>query len=34
MYAVNSTGRALYDALGFADEHRFTSGPLQVRGRW
>jgi ribosomal protein S18 acetylase RimI-like enzyme len=34
MYAVNSTGRALYDALGYADEHRFTSGPLQVRGRW
>jgi ribosomal protein S18 acetylase RimI-like enzyme len=34
MYAVNSTGRALYDALGFADDHRFTSGPLQVRGRW
>lgn len=34
MYASNSTGRAMYDALGFADEHRFTSGPLQVRGRW
>ena len=34
MYAHNSAGRALYDALGFADEHRFTSGPLQVRGRW
>ncbi len=34
MYAVNSSGRALYDALGFADEHRFTSGPLLVRGRW
>jgi ribosomal protein S18 acetylase RimI-like enzyme len=34
MYAVNSTGRALYDALGYADEHRFTSGPLLVRGRW
>ena len=34
MYAINSTGRAVYDALGFADEHRFTSGPLQVRGRW
>jgi predicted GNAT family acetyltransferase len=34
MYAHNSTGRAVYDALGYADEHRFTSGPLLVRGRW
>ena len=34
MYADNSTGRAMYDALGYADEHRFTSGPLLVRGRW
>lgn len=34
MYAGNTAGRAVYDALGFADEHRFTSGPLQVRGRW
>ena len=34
MYAVNDAGRGVYDALGFADEHRFTSGPLQVRGRW
>jgi hypothetical protein len=34
MYAVNTAGRALYDALGFVDEHRFTSGPLLVRDRW
>ena len=34
MYADNAAGRAMYDALGFRDEHRFTSGPLQVRGRW
>ena len=34
MYADNVAGRALYDALGYRDEHRFTSGPLQVRGRW
>ena len=34
MYADNTAGRALYDALGYADEHRFTSGPLLVRGRW
>ena len=34
MYADNAAGRALYDALGMADEHRFTSGPLQVRSRW
>ena len=34
MYADNAVGRAVYDALGFADEHRFTSGPLLVRGRW
>lgn len=34
MYADNSAGRALYDALGFHDDHRFTSGPLTVRSRW
>jgi GNAT superfamily N-acetyltransferase len=34
MYADNATGRALYDALGFADDHPFTSGPLVVRDRW
>ena len=34
MYADNAYGRAMYDALGFADAHRFTSGPLLVRGRW
>ena len=34
MYADNTHGRATYDALGFADEHRFTSGKLQVRGHW
>ena len=34
MYADNTAGRALYDALGFRDEHRFTSGPLLQRGRW
>jgi len=34
MYADNTYGRAMYDALGFADAHRFTSGPLLVRGRW
>jgi ribosomal protein S18 acetylase RimI-like enzyme len=34
MYADNTVGRALYDALGFADDSRFTSGPLLVRGRW
>ena len=34
MYADNPQGRALYDALGFRDEHPFTSGPLVVRGRW
>jgi len=34
MYADNSAGRALYDRLGFVDSHRFTSGPLAVRGRW
>jgi ribosomal protein S18 acetylase RimI-like enzyme len=33
-YADNPEGRALYDALGFRDEHPFTSGPLVVRGRW
>lgn len=34
MYADNAVGRALYDALGYRDEHRMTSGPLLVRGRW
>ena len=34
MYADNAYGRAMYDRLGFADNHRFTSGPLLVRGRW
>lgn len=34
MYATNVRGRALYDSLGFRDEHRFTSGLLQVRSRW
>lgn len=34
LYADNAAGRALYDALGFADQHRFTSGPLVQRGRW
>lgn len=34
MYADNDAGRAVYDALGWRDEHRFTSGPLQVRSRW
>lgn len=34
MYADNTAGRALYDHLGMADTHRFTSGPLQVRSRW
>lgn len=34
LYASNTAGRALYDHLGMADDHRFTSGPLQVRSRW
>jgi ribosomal protein S18 acetylase RimI-like enzyme len=34
MYADNTYGRALYDGLGFADTHPFTSGPLLVRSRW
>ena len=34
MYGDNTAGRALYDHLGMADTHRFTSGPLQVRSRW
>ncbi|MCW2605906.1 MAG: GCN5-related N-acetyltransferase [Frankiales bacterium] len=33
-YADNAPARAVYDRLGFRDEHRFTSGPLQVRSRW
>jgi GNAT superfamily N-acetyltransferase len=34
MYADNTVARGVYDALGYVDDHRFTSGPLQVRGRW
>lgn len=34
MYASNDAGRAMYDAIGFVDDHRFTSGPLLQRGRW
>jgi len=34
MYADNEHGRRLYDALGFHDDHRFTSGPLRIRDRW
>jgi ribosomal protein S18 acetylase RimI-like enzyme len=34
MYADNAYGRAMYDRLGFADDHHFTSGALLVRGRW
>ena len=34
LYADNVAGRTLYDRLGFADEHPFTSGPLLVRDRW
>ena len=30
MYADNASARAVYDALGFADDHRFTSGPTRV----
>ena len=30
MYADNASARAVYDALGFADEHRFTSGPTRL----
>jgi GNAT superfamily N-acetyltransferase len=34
LYSDNTAGRALYDALGFRDEHRFTSGRLVQRSRW
>jgi ribosomal protein S18 acetylase RimI-like enzyme len=34
MYASNTAGRALYDHLGMKDDHRFTSGTLQIRSRW
>lgn len=34
MYATNTAGRALYDALGFRDDHRVSSGRLEVRSRW
>jgi ribosomal protein S18 acetylase RimI-like enzyme len=34
LYADNAAGRALYDALGLADEHRFTGGRLLQRSRW
>ena len=31
MYADNAAGRAVYDRLGFADDHRFSSGLLRTR---
>ncbi len=31
MYADNAAGRAVYDRLGFADDHRFSSGLLTLR---
>jgi GNAT superfamily N-acetyltransferase len=34
LYADNLAARGLYDALGFADEHQFTSGRLVQRSRW
>ena len=34
LYASNTAGRALYDRLGMKDDHRFTSGKLQIRSRW
>ncbi len=34
MYADNTAGRALYRHLGMRNDHRFTSGLLQVRSRW
>ena len=34
MFSKNTAGRALYDGLGFRDDHPFTSGPLRVRSRW
>jgi ribosomal protein S18 acetylase RimI-like enzyme len=34
LYADNAAARAMYDALGFADHHRFTSGRLVQRTRW
>jgi len=34
LYASNTAGRALYDRLGMKDDHRFTSGRLQIRSRW
>jgi GNAT superfamily N-acetyltransferase len=34
MYASNAYAGAMYDRLGFADDHPFTSGPLLVRSRW
>ena len=34
MYADNTVARRMYDTLGFHDDHRFTSGPLIVRGPW
>ena len=33
MYADNAHARAVYDALGFADEHPFTSGPTRLLER-
>ena len=32
-YADNAAARAVYDALGFADDHRFTSGPTRLADR-
>ena len=34
LYADNPAARAMYDALQFRDDHRFTSGVLLQRGRW
>ncbi len=34
MYADNAAARRTYDAVGFVDDHRYTSGPLLVRDRW
>ena len=31
MYADNAAGRAVYDRLGFADDHRYSSGLLKLR---
>lgn len=34
MYADNDHARRMYDRLGFADEHHFSSAALLVRDRW